>query len=82
MWLRACTFNIELYKKRSHWMNKVNAPSNGWSHACLRFISEQTKRWSKFKKMTIHSIKLSVQVMLWINTDKIWKWCNDNNYNS
>ena len=39
MWLRACTFNIELYKKRSHWMNKVNAPSNGWSHACFRFIS-------------------------------------------
>ena len=36
----------------------------------------------KLEKMTIHSINLSVQVMLWINTDKIWKWCNDNNYNS
>lgn len=63
-------------------MNKVNVPLNGWSQACFRFRSEQTKHWSKIKKITIHSINLSVLVMLWINTDKISKWCNDNNYDS
>lgn len=54
----------------------------GVKHVFGLYQWEQTKRWSKIRKMTIHSINLSVQVMLWINTDKIWKWRNDNNYNS